>query len=63
MGGGQTPPWSLISVFPFVLALLRYGADIFRGEAEAPENAVLADRVLLGAGLCWMVTFGLGAIT
>lgn len=62
VGGGQTPPWSLISVFPFVLALLRYGVDIFRGEAEAPENAVLSDRVLLAAGLAWVVTFGLGAI-
>lgn len=63
VGGGQTPPWSLISIFPFVLALLRYGADIFRGEAEAPENAVLADRVLMVAGVAWVITFGLGAVT
>ena len=63
VGGSQTPPWSLISIFPFVLALLRYGADIFRGEAEAPENAVLADRVLLISGVAWVVTFGLGAVT
>lgn len=63
VGGSQTPPWSLISIFPFVLALLRYGADIFRGEAEAPENAVLADRVLMVAGAAWVITFGLGAVT
>lgn len=63
VGGSQSPPWSLISIFPFVLALLRYGADIFRGEAEAPENAVLADRVLLVSGVAWAITFGLGAIT
>ena len=63
VGGTQSPPWSLISIFPFVLALLRYGADIFRGEAEAPENAVLADRVLLISGVAWVVTFGLGAVT
>lgn len=62
VGGTQTPPWSLISIFPFVLALLRYGADIFRGEAEAPENAVLSDHVLLAAGVVWVITFGLGAI-
>lgn len=62
VGGTATPPWSLISIFPFVLALLRYGADIFRGEAEAPEDAVLSDRVLLGAGVLWVITFGLGAI-
>ena len=62
VGGTTTPPWSLISIFPFVLALLRYGADIFRGEAEAPEDAVLSDRVLLGAGVLWVITFGLGAI-
>ncbi len=63
VGGTQVPPWSLISVFPFVLALMRYGADIFRGEAETPENAVLTDKVLLVAGVVWMITFGLGAVT
>jgi hypothetical protein len=32
------------------------------GEAEAPEDAVLGDRVLLVIAVAWVVTFGLGAL-
>ena len=61
---GQTPtsaPWAAFSIVPFVLAILRYAMDIDRGEAEAPEDAVLADRVLLALGFGWLVLFGLAA--
>ncbi|MGZ4592664.1 MAG: decaprenyl-phosphate phosphoribosyltransferase [Actinomycetes bacterium] len=54
-------PWALMSVVPFVLAVLRYAVDIRRGAAEAPELVVLSDRVLLLLGLLWLVLFGLGA--
>ena len=37
-------------------------ADIDRGNAEAPEDVVLRDRVLLVLGLLWLVLFGLGAL-
>ena len=58
----STLPWASWSVLPFVLAILRYAADIDRGNAEAPEDVVLRDRVLLVLGLLWLVLFGLGAL-
>lgn len=60
----QTPssfPFAEWSVLPFVLAILRYGVSIDRGQAEAPEEAALDDKVLLLLGLAWLVLFGLGA--
>lgn len=62
---GQAPstlPWAQWSVLPFVLALLRYGATIYRGAAETPEDALLGDRVLLVLGAIWIVLFSLGAL-
>lgn len=58
----STVPWAQWSVLPFVIAILRYAVDIDKGEAEAPEDAVLGDRVLLLTGLAWLVLFGLGAM-
>ena len=61
----QTPssfPWAEWSVLPFVLAILRYGIVIDKGEAEAPEDAILRDRALLFLGVAWLVLFGLGAL-
>lgn len=55
-------PWAEWSVLPFVLAILRYAADVDRGEAEAPEDVVLHDRALLAMGAAWLVLFGLGAL-
>ena len=58
----STLPWAQWSVVPFVLAILRYGVDVDRGTAEAPEDVVLHDRVLLVLGLAWVALFGLGAL-
>lgn len=58
----STLAWAQWSVLPFVLGVLRYAVSIDRGKAEAPEDAVLADRVLLLIGLVWVVLFGLGAM-
>ena len=58
----STLPWAQWSVVPFVLAILRYGVDVDRGSAEAPEEVVLHDRVLLVIGVVWVVLFGLGAL-
>ena len=58
----STFPWAEWSVLPFVLAILRYAADVDRGEAEAPEDVVLKDRALLAMGIVWLVLFGLGAL-
>ncbi len=62
---GQAPstlPWAQWSVLPFVLSILRYGVAIDRGQAEAPEDAVLNDKALLTIGAIWLVLFGLGAL-
>jgi len=58
----STLPWAQWSVLPFVLAILRYGATIERGNAEAPEDAAFQDRILLLLGVIWLVLFGLGSI-
>ena len=58
----STLPWAQWSVLPFVLAILRYAVGIDKGKAEAPEDAVLHDKVLLILGFAWIVLFGLGAL-
>ena len=47
---------------PFVLAILRYGIVIDRGDAEAPEDAVTADKALLLLGAAWLILFAMGAL-
>jgi decaprenyl-phosphate phosphoribosyltransferase len=61
----QTPsslPWAEWSVLPFVMAILRYGIVIDRGDAEAPEDAVIADKSLLVLAAAWLILFALGAL-
>ena len=53
-------PWAMLSIAPFVLAILRYAVDVDKGEAGAPEEIVLRDRVLLVLALLWAATVGLG---
>lgn len=55
-------PWAEWSIVPFVLAILRYAVVIDNGAGEAPEDAVLRDRVLQVLGLAWIILFGLGAL-
>ncbi|NAZ82792.1 decaprenyl-phosphate phosphoribosyltransferase [Kineococcus sp. R8] len=49
-------PWSVVSIVPFVLAVLRYAVDVDRGAAEEPEEIALHDRVLVGLAGAWVVT-------
>jgi decaprenyl-phosphate phosphoribosyltransferase len=58
----STLPWAAWSIVPFVLAILRYAIDVDKGNAEAPEDVVLRDRMMLLLGLIWLVLFGLGAL-
>lgn len=53
-------PWQTISIAPFVIAMLRYGADIDRGAAGEPEEVVLRDPALLALAALWLLTFALG---
>ncbi|SNR56982.1 decaprenyl-phosphate phosphoribosyltransferase [Blastococcus mobilis] len=56
-------PWSTLSIAPFVLAILRYAVDVDKGAAGAPEEIVLRDRVLLGLGIVWAATVGVGVFS
>jgi decaprenyl-phosphate phosphoribosyltransferase len=56
-------PWSTLSIAPFVLAILRYAVDVDKGAAGAPEEIVLRDRVLLGIGIVWAATVGVGVFS
>jgi decaprenyl-phosphate phosphoribosyltransferase len=60
--GESSFPFAEWSVVPFVLGMLRYAVDVDRGDAEAPEEVVLHDHVLLIMGVAWLALFGLGAL-
>ena len=45
--------WSVGSIVPFVVALLRYAVDVDSGAAGEPEDIVLHDRLLLLLGGIW----------
>jgi len=57
-----TLPLAAWSVVPFIVAVLRFALDIDRGDAGAPEEIALHDRVLQVTAIVWFVMFGLGAI-
>ena len=52
-------PWRLLTAVPFAVCLLRYGALVRGGGGEAPEEMLLSDRVLLLAGVAWLMLFAL----
>jgi decaprenyl-phosphate phosphoribosyltransferase len=49
----STNEWSVVSIVPFVMALLRYAVDVDTGAAGEPEEIVLHDRLLLILGAIW----------
>jgi decaprenyl-phosphate phosphoribosyltransferase len=53
-------PWIAISVAPFILAVLRYVQHIDRGDAEAPEDIALGDKLLQALAILWLVVLGIG---
>ncbi|MDT8910268.1 decaprenyl-phosphate phosphoribosyltransferase [Amycolatopsis sp. PS_44_ISF1] len=48
--------WAVISMVPFVVAVLRYAVDVDGGKAGEPEEIALNDRVLQVLGASWVVT-------
>ncbi|HKR52677.1 MAG TPA: decaprenyl-phosphate phosphoribosyltransferase [Pseudonocardiaceae bacterium] len=48
--------WSVISMVPFVVAVLRYAVDVDRGNAGEPEEIALGDRVLQVLAVAWVAT-------
>ena len=55
------PVLSELSVVPLVLFLLRYALLLDQGRGGAPEDLVLADRVLAGLAATWVALFA-GAV-
>jgi decaprenyl-phosphate phosphoribosyltransferase len=54
-----TPVWFELSIVPFVLGILRYALLLEQGRGGAPEELVVADRVLLAMGAAWAIFFAL----
>ena len=46
--------WSVISIVPFVIAVLRYAVDVDSGNGGEPEEIALGDRVLQVLALLWI---------
>ena len=53
-------PWRPLTILPFALCLIRYGQLVRAGAGEAPEEVLLADRLLQIAAIAWLVLFALG---
>ena len=52
-------PWAIISLGPFVMAILRYAQLIYLGRGGEPETLVMGDRGMQAAGAIWVVTLTL----
>jgi decaprenyl-phosphate phosphoribosyltransferase len=48
--------WSVVSMVPFVVAVLRYAVDVDGGNGGEPEEIALGDRVLQVLAVLWLVT-------
>ncbi|SFN16737.1 decaprenyl-phosphate phosphoribosyltransferase [Pseudonocardia ammonioxydans] len=46
--------WSVVSIVPFVIAVLRYSVDVDRGTGGEPEEIALGDRVLQVLAVAWI---------
>ncbi|WP_181779436.1 decaprenyl-phosphate phosphoribosyltransferase [Pseudonocardia pini] len=46
--------WSVISIVPFVVAVLRYAVDVDNGNGGEPEEIALGDRVLQVLAVAWV---------
>ena len=50
-------PFATLSIIPVTLVLMRYAKDAESADAEAPEDAIFADRWLFALGLAWLALF------
>lgn len=51
---GAASVWYQISMVPFTVAILRYAADVDRGNGGAPDELALSDRALQILALAWI---------
>lgn len=49
-GVAEDTRWSVVSIVPFMIVVLRYGIVVDGGGAGEPEEIILGDRLLLGSG-------------
>ena len=56
IGGPRDSPWAVVSMVPFVVAVLRYAVDVDGGDAGEPEQIALSDRVLQLLAMAWLGT-------
>ncbi|GAA1471780.1 decaprenyl-phosphate phosphoribosyltransferase [Corynebacterium felinum] len=54
VAAGAAGVWYQISMVPFTVAILRYAADVDRGEGGAPDELALTDRTLQVLALAWV---------
>lgn len=59
MSDATDSPWAVISMAPFVLAVLRYAVHVDEGRGGEPEEIALSDRVLQSLCLVWLVLVAL----
>jgi decaprenyl-phosphate phosphoribosyltransferase len=59
-GSGDAAIWFELSIIPFVVAVLRYALISDHGDAGAPEDVLLNDKMMLFFGLLWAICFGVG---
>lgn len=52
---GTQAVWYQISMVPFTIAILRYAADVDRGDGGAPDEIALRDRTLQALAVLWIV--------
>jgi decaprenyl-phosphate phosphoribosyltransferase len=52
--------WPVVSMVPFVIAVLRYAVDVDGGKAGEPEDIALGDRVLQILALSWVASLVIG---
>ncbi|MDQ4105105.1 MAG: decaprenyl-phosphate phosphoribosyltransferase, partial [Actinomycetota bacterium] len=48
--------WSVISMAPFMMAVLRYAVDVDQGNGGEPEEIALSDRILQLLAVAWVAT-------
>ncbi|CAB0667923.1 decaprenyl-phosphate phosphoribosyltransferase [Corynebacterium diphtheriae] len=56
---GTASVWYQVSMVPFTVAILRYAADVDRGEGGAPDEIALSDRPLQFLALGWVICIGI----
>lgn len=52
---GAAAVWYQVSMVPFTIAILRYAADVDRGEGGAPDEIALEDRTLQLLAVLWLI--------